>query len=132
MNIRKGWLSTAAFGAVAAALLSLSTFPVAEQPAYAQTAGPPPAGTPAGYTIPGTEITPISNGIVAYIPSANGIVDLPTQAGESIRVDVRDVAAPLTVQFQQTPAGLLAFDAQGNQLTVTELSTGLYLVSQPS
>ncbi len=131
MNIRKGWLSTAAFGAVAAALLSLSTFPVAEQPAYAQTAGPPP-GTPTGYTIPGTEITPISNGIVAYIPSANGIVDLPTQAGESIRVDVRDVAAPLTVQFQQTPAGLLAFDAQGNQLTVTELSAGLYLVSQPS
>ena len=147
MKVRMGEPLHAAFWAVAAIVMGLAMVPVAEQPAFAQTAGPPPACgndligievapvlpcVEIGGFAPGTEVTPSGNTILARIPISNGTMDLQTSQGQTAQLTIQDVAGPVTVQIVGAFEGLIAFDAQGNPLLVTEVSPSVYQVSQPS
>jgi hypothetical protein len=144
MHMGKAW--HAAFWAVAALVMGLSMVPVAGQPVFAQTAGPPPGcgdnplkiGDPVipcvniGGFVPGTEVTPSSTGSLARIPASNETMDLQTSQGQTAQLTIVDVPGPVTVQIVGAFDGLTAFDAQGNPLLVTQVSPGAYQVTQPS
>jgi hypothetical protein len=128
----------AAVGAAAAFIIGLSLVPVAEQPALAQTAGPPPPCGPLVHEVvecpvegmvPGTEISPFGDDLVARIPASNVVVDLSTASTGPIQVAIQDVAAPVTVQVAGASGDLTAFDAQGQQLSVVEVSPGVFQIS---
>src|SRR5262245_15255500 len=112
MHMGKTW--HAAFWAVAALVMGLSMVPVAGQPVFAQTAGPPPGcgdrevvdvGVPVipcvniGGFVPGTEVTPSSTGILARIPASNETMDLQTSQGQTAQLTIVNVPGPVTVQI---------------------------------